>query len=146
MTVEFHRRIDRENSYFPEAIFKTLNIGPLSAKIGSPNACNSVMIERAYLLATKSMDINLMRRQNDRRITLLKFYVVSRASIHVPPIVSIVLNAVKFARITTTINYAKLRWCKVVMRLTVAYVRAFSFRFTSTQCSCFAKCPVAATK
>jgi len=62
--------------------------------------------------------------QNDRRITLLKFYVISRVSTHVSRLSRSYLKAVKFARITTTINYAKLHyWRKVVMRLTVAYVR-----------------------
>lgn len=58
-------------------------------------------------------------------ITLLKFYVRSFVRLDMrAPIVSIVLNTVKFARITTTINYAKLHcWRKVVMRLTVACVR-----------------------
>jgi len=51
--------------------------------------------------------------QNDRRITLLKFYVISRASTHVSRLSRSYLKAVKFARMTTTINYAKLHcWRK----------------------------------
>lgn len=59
------------------------------------------------------------------RITLLKFYVHSFVRFDMrAPIVSIVLNTVKFARITMAINYTKLHcWRKVVMRLTIACVR-----------------------
>lgn len=96
---------------FFEAILK--NWAP-SAK--SPNN----VVER--LLTAKSIDRKfgicaVVRMQNDRRIMSLKLYVISCASI-CPPIVSIILNVDKFARITTTINYAKLYYRrKVVMRL-----------------------------